>query len=124
VRERAPSYFGKLIKKCRVVSHEMLADALDEALDQHIISEDERYEVLNVDVVARGLSRHDPNREVVLVAEVSVKVDRVDVERAAKRAEIVSRVVQLPGIPIAIGKEATEGAKPRAEELQVVLVTP
>ncbi|MDD3554259.1 MAG: hypothetical protein PHC35_07080 [Deltaproteobacteria bacterium] len=124
VRERAPSYFGKLIKKCRVVSHEMLADALDEALDQHIISEDERYEILNVDVVARGLSRHDPNREVVLVAEVSVKVDRVDVERAAKRAEIVSRVVQLPGIPIAIGKEATEGAKPRAEELQVVLVTP
>jgi len=124
VRERAPSYFGKLIKKCRVVSHEMLADALDEALDRHAISEEERYEALNVDVVARGLSRYEPNREVVLVAEVSIKVDRTDVERAAKRCEIISRVMQLPGIPIAIGKETTEGAKPRAEELQVVLIIP
>lgn len=33
VREKALSYFGAFIKKCRVLSSERLADMLDDAVD-------------------------------------------------------------------------------------------
>jgi hypothetical protein len=41
VRERAPSTFGRLIGKCRVLPIEELADILDDAVEKGIITEEE-----------------------------------------------------------------------------------
>jgi len=51
VRERAPSYFGKIIRKCKLISHIELANILDDALDAGIIGDDERDDALLCDVV-------------------------------------------------------------------------
>ncbi|MEZ0329716.1 MAG: hypothetical protein ABWK15_09230 [Dissulfuribacterales bacterium] len=121
VREKAPSYFGRLIKRCRVWNNESLADALDDAMDKGIVSESEREDALKADVVATGILRSE-NKEVVLVAEVSMKVDKVDVERADRRGQIISRVLNRPYLAVSIGRDSTEGAVATAKELDVMLI--
>ena len=122
VRERAPSYFGKIIRKCKLISHIELANILDDALDAGIIGDDERDDALLCDVVVTGALRNNKERKVLIVAEVSVVVDKQDVERAYSRTKIIEKCMGLPGIPVVIGKEHTEGALKRADELQVIVV--
>ncbi len=121
VRERAPSYFGKLMRRCKVISHEELANILDDAVDNGVISESERDNAINIDVVVTGLLRQEREKKVVAATEVSIKADRIDVERASERADIIGRAMNLPAIPIVIGKEYTKGAEARAKELNVIL---
>ena len=122
VRERAPSYFGKIIRKCKLISHIELANILDDALDAGIIGDDERDDALLCDIVVTGALRSDKERKVLIVAEVSVVVDKQDVERAASRTKVIEKCMGLPGIPVVIGKEHTEGALKRADELQVIVI--
>jgi chromosome segregation ATPase len=122
VRENAPAYLGKLIRKCRVLDKAIIADQLDEALDAGRITEEEREEALSVDLVAEGYLRVEPQKKVLVVAEVSVKADKVDVERAHKRSKVVERAFGIPTIPAVIGKKYTAGAKNKAKELQICLV--
>ncbi len=122
VRERAPSYFGKLILKCKLIDTIELANVCDDALESGIITDDERDDALLCDVVVSGVLRHNKEKEVLLVAEVSVVVDKVDVKRASRRARIIEKCFNIPAIPVAIGKECTEGAKTIADELQVIIV--
>jgi chromosome segregation ATPase len=122
VRENAPAYLGKLIRKCRVLDKAIIADQLDEALDAGRITEEEREEALSVDLVAEGYLRVEPQKKVLVVAEVSVKADKVDVERAHKRSKLVEKAFGSPTIPAVIGKKYTAGAKNKAKELQIYLV--
>jgi hypothetical protein len=122
VRENAPAYLGKLIRKCKVLDKAIIADQLDEALDAGRITEEEREEALSVDLVAEGYLRVEPQKKVLVVAEVSVKADKVDVERAHKRSKIVEKAFGMPTIPAVIGKKSTAGAKNKAKELQIYLV--
>jgi len=122
VRENAPAYLGKLIRKCKVLDKAIIADQLDEALDAGRITEEEREEALSVDLVAEGYLRVEPQKKVLVVAEVSVKADKVDVERAHKRSKIVERAFGMPTIPAVIGKKYTAGAKNKAKEFQICLV--
>ncbi len=121
VRERAPAYFGRFIRRCKVISSEELADILDDAMERGIIQEEERDDALNIDVVVTGVLKQDREKRIVLVTEVSIKADRVDVERASERARVIERAMNLPAIAIVIGKESTEGAQQRAKELDVLL---
>lgn len=121
VRERAPSYFGRFIKRCRVITHEELANSLDDAVEEGIITEDEKQDALNIDVVVTGYLKEDREKKVVIASEVSLKADRADVERAYERANIIGRAMRVLAIAVAIGKETTEGAKNRSEELGVIL---
>lgn len=122
VRENAPSYFGRLIVKCKLMEKLELAHMLDEALDKGIINDDERDDALLCDVVVTGVLRRDRDKKVVLAAEVSVVADKADAERAAKRSKIIEKIVGLPGIPVVIGKDITEGGRKTADELQVVII--
>lgn len=121
VREKAPSYFGRFIRRCRVITSEELANILDDAMDNGLISEKERDDALNIDVVVTGILKHDRKKTVVLVTEVSIKADRTDVERASERAKVIEKAMKPPAIPVVIGKEFTEGAETRAKELEVIL---
>ena len=117
-----PAYLGKLIRKCKVLDKAIIADQLDEALDAGRITEEEREEALSVDLVAEGYLRVEPQKKVLVVAEVSVKADKVDVERAHKRSKLVEKAFGRPTIPAVIGKKYTAGAKNKAKELQICLV--
>ncbi len=122
VREKAPAYFGKLIRRCRVIGIEKLNDVLEDALDGERITEEEKASALMADVVVEGNLKHAPERKVILVAEVSIKVDVKDVERASKRAEIIGRAFETEAIGVCVGENFTRGARTKAEKLNVLLV--
>jgi len=124
VKEKAPSYFGKLILKCRLIDTMELANSIDDAIlnKKATITDDERDDALKVDVVVTGFLRHNKEKKVFLAAEVSIIVDKTDVERAARRTKIIEKCLGIPGIPVVIGDEYTDGAKKAAEELQVIMI--
>ena len=120
VRERAPAYLGRLIRRCRGIGFEELADSLEDAMDRGLVSEEEKNDALLVDAVVRGKLK--TGKDVVLAVEVSLKVDVEDIERAGRRAVVIGRASGIETIGVAIGKECTDRAKKMAEELNVVVV--
>jgi chromosome segregation ATPase len=122
VRERTPSYFGRLVRRCKLISFEDLAEILESAVEKELIDEKEKDEALNVDVVASGFLKTEKEKKVVVVGEISIKVDRIDVERAYERSKIISRALGLSAIAVVIGKESTEGALEKAKELGVLFI--
>jgi len=120
-RERAPAYFGGLIRRARALTTEDLDELLEPAVDLGRLSEDEAKEVLHSDVVVRGRRREDDS-EVYLVVEVSSGVGPGDVERAARRAEILSRS-GVAALAVVAGKRITADASRRAREMHVWQVT-
>jgi len=121
VRERAPSYFGRLIRKCRVVLPERVADVLEEAVERGVISDEEMEDALNVDLVVEGILKSN-KENVLLVCEISYTADTTDVERAKKRAGIIGKGFNIKSIPVVIGKEVTEGAEKKSSTLGVILL--
>jgi hypothetical protein len=81
----------------------MLAERLDDAVDRGVLTEDEREDVLRTGVVTSGRRRND-GTSVSLLAEVSAVVDAHEVERAARRAELLAKL-GLPVMAIAAGNE-------------------
>lgn len=124
IREKAPSYFGKLILKCRLIDNIELANIIDDAMldNKVVVTDDERDDALRIDVVVTGFLRHNKEKKVFMAGEVSMVVDKTDVERAARRTKTIEKCLGIPGIPVVIGDEYTEGAKKAAEELQVILI--
>ena len=120
-RERAPAYFGGLIRGARALTTEDLDGLLESAVDRGHLSEDEAKEVLHSDVVVRGRRREDDS-EVYLVVEVSSGVGPGDVERAARRAEILSRS-GVAALAVVAGERITADASRRAREMHVRQVT-
>ncbi len=120
VREKAPSYFGRVLLRCRVISAEDLADLVDEAFEKGRITEEERLEALRLDVLVKGKLK-ESKKEACLAAEVSLTVDVEDVERAARRTEILNRLMDCPVLPVVIGERVAERAFQKAEELKVIV---
>ncbi|RKY62002.1 MAG: hypothetical protein DRP99_06100, partial [Candidatus Latescibacterota bacterium] len=112
-RERAAIYFGRLLRKLRVMPFEELREMVDGAVDEGKLSEDEAEDVLGCDFVARGLRKEDGVEEHLLV-EVSWGIGVGDVERALRRAEILGKL-GLEVVPVVAGKGLTPEAKDLAE---------
>jgi hypothetical protein len=120
-RERAFAYFAPLLRRTRLLSGDEIQPLLEEAIAQGQLSEAEVDDILLADVILRGRRRED-NAEVYLLAEVSWKVDPYDVERAVRRATLLSRT-GLPVIPVVAGTEVTEEAASLAGMLHVRQLT-
>lgn len=115
-RDRAPAYFGPLLRRPQVVGAGDILDDLEAALDEAQLGD-----VLLADLFVRGMVRGQPEaREVYLVIEVSNIVDRSDVERAGRRAALLRRA-GLRAMGVAAGKRMTDGAKAAAIETHVAL---
>ena len=104
VRDRSASYFGRVLKRIRLIDNNKLADMLEDAVDQGIISEDEKMQVLRADGVLKGKRKED-GEEVWIVFEVSYVIDKHDIERARKRAAIFQKVVDKDVLPAVVGEE-------------------
>ncbi|MCS7247715.1 MAG: hypothetical protein NZ840_05665 [Anaerolineales bacterium] len=119
-RSRASSYFGKILLNTRVVDVAELTSLLGEHLD-----EDQFDELLLLDLILHGRLRlpvreGQPRPEAWLAVEISVVVDREDVERALRRAALL-RQAGLRALPVAAGESTTEGAQELAQEKGVIL---
>ena len=116
-RERAHAYFGRLLRKGRVVGSQELSDLLEEAADRGVLSQSDREEVAWADLIMRGRWRAD-GRQVMVLAEVSWVVDRNDVRRAVDRAALLSRL-GTPVVPVVAGDSVTERAADMARSRNV-----
>ncbi len=112
-REKASSYFGRLLRRVRVLP---LVEWLDE-LEAHL-SPEEVDEVWRLDLVVGGVLKEGP--EVWLAIEVSSVMDRNDVGRAARRAELLRRLGR-PVVAVVAGEDMTEGGVEEAQARRVAL---
>jgi hypothetical protein len=116
-RERAVAYFGRLLRRVRILSLEDLAVLLDEAVERGALSEAEAQSVTWTDLVVQGRRRQD-GTEATLVVEVSWGVGPQDVERAAARAALLTRA-GLAALPVVAGRSITAEAVELARQRQV-----
>ncbi|GAB6182356.1 hypothetical protein [Thermodesulfovibrio hydrogeniphilus] len=122
VRDNVGAFFGKLLRKAKLVDSADLADSLYEIFEKGLISEADIDEALRVDAVVKGYLRKDKEKKVMVAVEVSNVVDKNDVLRAKKRADIISTAFKVECISAVIGEDFTEGAKQTAEEVGVLLI--
>ncbi len=120
-RQRAFSYFGKIVSRAQVVDlQEIWSDKIEPRLNA-----EEREDLLSLDLLVRGrLNRALEERtgivELWLAVEVSGVVDQNDVRRVKRRADLLGKA-GLTVLPIAAGREATRGAVALASEMGVIL---
>jgi polyhydroxyalkanoate synthesis regulator phasin len=120
-REYAYSFFSVIAERLRTVPRAELADLLDAAVDRGDLTQEEATDVALADVVAHGRTRSD-HAEVYLVVEVSVTVAEEDVERAIRRAELLTKA-GVTAIPVVAGDELRPDAADRALRSAVWQVT-
>jgi hypothetical protein len=116
-REKAPAYFGRLVRRMHVLSAEELAGLLEDAVDQGQLTEAEKDEAILTDMVVRGRYQGS-GAEVYLVIEVSWGVGVHDVERAVQRAAVLGKL-GIPALPVVAGKAVTAQAEQLAHEQHV-----
>jgi chromosome segregation ATPase len=88
---KAPSLFGKWLRKPRVVTLSDL-DLVDEAEDAGKLDERELLELRALDLIIEGRDRSDPaQRPLLLAVEISRTIDADDVSRAVTRAKALEK---------------------------------
>jgi hypothetical protein len=119
-RLKADAIFGRYLRNGQNVTN-LVADRLQEALEQGQISETDFDQVLAADLLWGGRSRQT-QEELVLVVEASWLAEVNDVERASSRAAIL-RKIGLPALPIVAGREWSAEAADLAQSRKVVVTS-
>ena len=120
-REKAAVYFGRLLRKASMLPFEELRDMVDRGVDEGRLTEEEAEDVMECDLVVRGLSKDGRGREEHLLVEVSWGVGVADVERALRRAEVLGKL-GLEVVPVVAGRGIASEARDLAVEKGVVVV--
>jgi hypothetical protein len=92
---------------------------VDSAEEEGFITERERVEVGNSDIVIQGYNRQSM---VYVALEVSVTVGESDIDRAATRAEILSRATREESVPAVVGAYLDDSRQQLAQEKKVALI--
>jgi hypothetical protein len=95
------------LRTVRPVPLEAIRDLVDEAVDQGRLGDAEADELLRAAAFVRA---RDDEGELVLVVEVSRTVDRHDVQRAVRRAQLL-RLLGQRVRPAVAGERFTQGAQ-------------
>ncbi len=110
-RDRAHGYFSRVLRKIRIPSWEEVEKLAEPLTAAGALTEEELRDLLLADVIVRGqLKQGTSDQTVWLVVEVSRVVDREDVERAWRRAELLHKcgVIAVSGVA---GDALTKGAE-------------
>lgn len=118
--ERVPSYLSQLVRRGRVVPRSEWVSRVQDAEDKELYTKKEVVDLLALDLVARG-RRRDDDAETYLAVEISWTIHDDDVQRAARRADLLRRQYPLV-IPVAAGQGFSPNTFLKARELQVELV--
>jgi hypothetical protein len=120
-RTKGPSYFGRLIRRPHVLTSDELVTLLEDAREHGVFSDAEVQELYDANLVVRGRRAID-GTEVYLVVEVSWGVGPYDVERAARRAALFTRL-GVAVMPVVAGERLTAEAGRLAQQHQVWQLT-
>ena len=107
--------FGRLVRRIRLVTPRDLA-AFEDADEAGTITEQEALSVRQLDIIVEGVEggRGAPTVPVLLAVEVSVTVDRSDVQRARDRAAVLRRV-GYNAVPVVAGARMDASLRDAAE---------
>ncbi len=115
-RQRAPSYFTRLLRRTRG----LVPQDIDELVEPYL-SDEELADFYRTDVIVRGRWKQD-GEFVYFAMEVSETVEANDVARALQRTELL-RKAGLRAVPAVAGSDATKEARFMAGSEGVLLVT-
>jgi hypothetical protein len=116
-RNHIGAFFGRVLKRARVVSLHSLEEELETRL-----SDDEIVELLLLDLLARGNLKSHPERPTIWLAlEISATINTNDVTRARQRADLLNKA-GYPTLAIAGGKACSRDAAELAQQTKVVIV--
>ena len=116
-RKLLPGVLGKLVRKLRVYEPDEFYRVMEEA---DLLSADDLAEVASADAFAHGqLRSNDTPRWFVVEASWGLGIK--DVERAARRAAILTQN-GAPAIGTVLGRRITADARKRAQQLGVLVV--
>ncbi len=121
VRENAPAFLGRVIRRLRPIDKFTLADILDDAIDSGLIDEDMKDFAIKVDFAGKGRLK-ETGKEVHVALEATLTLYPEDVEKVFKRAMIISKAVGQETIPVVVYLNAKEEALSLAEEIGVLAV--
>lgn len=117
-RDKAPSYFGRWLRRLRVVSVTDIEELFDPAL-----TDQDMCELLPLDLLVRGRPRlpSESADEIWLAVEISSVIDANDVRRAERRAALL-RQAGLKAVPVAAGATINPEAQSLAASLHVAVL--
>jgi hypothetical protein len=116
-RERAHGYFGRILRRVRVINFQDIEPELDERLPVEVVDD-----LRMLDLIVRGRHRERADlSDLWLAVEVSAVVDRNDVELAQRRANALHQAGYIAVAAVA-GEQKTEGAEDEARARGVVML--
>ena len=95
---------------------EEFAELISNAVDNGLISDDERAELEQADAVISG---QDGNSTVYFVGEISITLNNGDIDRAISQANILGKATGSDARPMVIGEAVPQPQRTRAEAEQV-----
>lgn len=121
IREKAPAFLGRVIRRLRPLDTYALADLLDDAVERGLVSGEEKDFTLKLDYAGRGVLK-GLDKDVYIALEATLSLYPEDVEKAFRRASILSRATSVETIPVVVYMNATEEALRKADEVGVLTV--
>ena len=109
---------GRRLRRNRLLYSNILGrdsgfdDLISEAVDEGLISDDDKADLEQVDAVMSG---QDGGATVYYVGEISLTVNKRDIDRAISRAAILSKVTGCDAWPMVIGDTIPDPQRARAE---------
>ena len=121
IRERYYAYFGRLLRKTKLIPIEDILPKLDELEESGVITEEEGMSILQVDIVLRGEIK-STKKAVVLAVEVSYSLFEDDLARAEEHARILAHVLKEEVIPCVVTVEVKEDVEKMADEKGILVI--
>ena len=121
IRERYYAYFGRILRKGKLISFEEILPILDDAEDKKVITSEQRDAVLRLDILISGQIK-ELRKDVILAVEVSYSLYPEDLERAFERAQILASLLNKEVIPTVVACEVTEDIEKQADEKGILLI--
>jgi len=121
IRERYYAYFGRILRKAKLIPFEEILPILDDAEDKRVITPEQRDAVLRLDILISGQIK-ELKKDVILAVEVSYSLYPEDLERAFERAQILASLLNKEVIPTVVACEVTEDIEKQADEKGILLI--
>ena len=118
VEKHLYAFLGRVVRRCRVLTIDDRIDLIEQSLEHGLLTEDEADDLRRTDILARGKL---DGELVYLAVEVSRTADSYDLERAARRAALLSKAGRK-SIPLVACLESGKAAKAQAATLGVRLL--
>jgi len=115
---------GRIIQSRIVARSPEFQDLIDDAEEQHLITEEQGDHLENADVIIAARRRSD-RQAVHVAAEVSITVADYDISRARERADTLSAIMGTPALALTVGGNIEPAQQELADSLGVAtIITP